>query len=161
MNGRFQTLISCLDEWAVDASTVVSGNAIVFEDFPQTVDAIYEYLFASSEYYSIVEEIFNVLFGAFSSLLTHLVGECLPYGKNDATNVSLIAETKSVLKKNTISQRDFAHLDHFLREKPNALILLFAALILFCNKKTTNWLNNDFLLSTVSCYTKQEVVHLL
>ena len=50
MNGRFRTLLSCLDEWAVDASTVVSGNAIVFEDFPPTVDAIYECLFAPNEY---------------------------------------------------------------------------------------------------------------
>ena len=40
MNGQFQTLLSCLDEWAVDASTVVSGNVIIFEDFPPTVDAI-------------------------------------------------------------------------------------------------------------------------
>ena len=71
-HGRFWTLLSCLDEWAVDASTVVSGNAIVFEDFHPTVDAIYECLFAPSEYDNIVEEILTVLFGAFSSLLTNI-----------------------------------------------------------------------------------------
>ena len=77
MNGRSRTLLSCLNEWAVDASTVVSGNAIVFEDFPPTVDAIYECLFAPSDYDNIVEEILTVLFDAFSSLLIRLVGEHL------------------------------------------------------------------------------------
>ena len=138
MNGRFQTLLSCLDEWAVNYFTVVSGNAIVFEDFPPTVHAIYECLFSPSEYDSIIEEILTVLFGAFSSLLTHLVGEHLPDGKYDATNISLIAETKSFPKTNTISERDFAQLDCFLREKPNASILSLEALILFCNNKTAS-----------------------
>ena len=139
MNGQFRTLLlSCLDEWAVDSSTVVSGNAIVFEDFPSTVHAIYECLFAPSEYESIVQEILTVLFGAFSALLTRLVGEHLPDGKYDATNISLIAETKSVPKTNTISERDFAQLDRFLREKPNASISSLEALILFCNNKTAS-----------------------
>ena len=48
----------------------MSSNAIVFEDFPPTVDAIYECLFAPSEYDNIVEEILTVLFGEFPSLLT-------------------------------------------------------------------------------------------
>ena len=61
---------------------------------------------------------------------------------DDATNVSLIAETKSVPKTNTISERDFAQLDRFLREKLNALILSLEALILFCNNKTACWLND-------------------
>ena len=142
MNGRFQNLLSCLGKWAIDASTVVSGNAIVFEDFPPTVDAIYECLFAPSKYDNIVEESLTVLFGAFSSLLTRLVCEHLPDGKYDATNVSLVAETKSVPKTNTISERDFAQLDRFLREKPNASILSLEALILFCNNKTASWLND-------------------
>ena len=77
-----------------------------------------------------------------SSLLTRLVGKHLSNGKYDATNVSLIAETKSVLKTNTISERDFAQLDRFLREKPNALILSLEALILLCNNKTASWLND-------------------
>ena len=136
MNGRFQTLLSCLDEWSVDASPVISGNAVVFDDFPPTVDAIYECLFAPSDYDDVVEEILTVLFGAFSSLLTCLVAEHLPDGKYDATDVSLIEETKSVPKTNTISERDSAQLDCFLREKPNASILSLEAMVLFCNNKT-------------------------
>ena len=118
---------------------MVSGNAIVFEDFSPTDDAIFECLFAPSEYDNIVE-ILTVLFGAFSSLLTRPVGEHLSNGKYDATNVSLVAETKSVLKTNTISERDFSQLDCFLREKPNASILSLE--VLFCNNKTASWLND-------------------
>jgi len=133
--------LSCLDEWSVDAS-VISGNAVLFDDFPPTVDAIYECLFAPSDYDDVVVEILTVLFGAFSSLLTHLVAEHLPDGKYDATDVSLIKETKSFPKTNTISERDFVQLDHFLREKPNASILSLEAMVLFCNNKTARWLND-------------------
>ena len=41
--------------------------------------------------------------------------------------VYLVAETKSVSKTNTISEKDFAQLDRFLREKPNASILSLEA----------------------------------
>ena len=71
-----------------------------------------------------------------------LVGEHLPDGKYGATNVSLITETKSILKNNTISERDFAQLDRFLREKPDVSTLSLEALILFCNNKTASWFNN-------------------
>lgn len=77
----------------------------VLEDKDITILDMNECLFAPSD--NIVEEILTMLFGAFSSLLTCLVGEHLPDGKYDVTNVSLIAETKSVPKTNTISERDF------------------------------------------------------
>ena len=40
-----------------------------------------------------------------------------------------------------MSERDFAHLDRLLREKPNASILSLEAMILFSNNKTAKWLN--------------------
>ena len=116
----------------------MSGNTIVFEGFPPTVDVTYECLFAPSEHDNIVEEILTVLFGTFSSLLTCLVGEHLPDRKYDARNVSLIAETNFFQKIDIISERDFAQLDCFLREKPNASILSLEALTLFCTNKTAS-----------------------
>ena len=84
----------------------------------------------------------TVIFSAFSALLTHLVAEHLPDGKYDSTDVSLVRETKSVPQTNTISETDFAQLDRFLREKPNASILSLEAMILFCNNKTAKWLSD-------------------
>lgn len=47
---RLQTLLSCLNEWSVDASSVVSGEAVVF-------DSIHASLFTLREYDDTVEEI--------------------------------------------------------------------------------------------------------
>ena len=34
MNQRFKTLLSCLNEWSGNASAVIAGEAVVFDDFP-------------------------------------------------------------------------------------------------------------------------------
>jgi len=52
---------------------------------------------------------------------------------------------KSVPKTNTISERDFAQLDPFLREKPNKSILLLETMILFCNNIIAKWLSDKTL----------------
>jgi len=74
--------------------------------------------------------------------LTHLIAEHLPDGKYDTIDGSLVEETKSAPKANTISERDFAQLDHFLGEKPNSPILSLEAMIFFCNDKTAKWLSD-------------------
>ena len=141
MNQRFRTLLSCLNDWSVNASSVIAGEAVVFDDFPPTVDSIHASLFAPSEYDAVVEELLCVLFSAFSSLLLRLVEDHLPGGKFDNADETLVTDTTSVPKTNTVSERDFAQLDRLLREKPNASILSLEAMILFSNNKTAKWLN--------------------
>lgn len=141
MNQRFQTLVSCLNNWSVDATSVISGEAVIFDDFPPSIDSIHASLFAPSEYDAIVEEILCVLFSAFSSLLMRLVEDHLPGGRYDNIDETLREESRSVPKTNTISERDFAQLDRLLREKPNASVLSLEATILFSNNKTAKWLN--------------------
>lgn len=50
MNRHFQTLLSCLNQWSLDPSSVISGEAIIFDDFPSSEDSIYASLVAPSEY---------------------------------------------------------------------------------------------------------------
>ena len=71
-----------------------------------------------------VDDVLPLTLTAIKSLVFRLNKKRWKY---DATNVSLVAETKSVPKTNTISERDFAQLDRFLREKPNASILSLEA----------------------------------
>ena len=141
MNQRFKTLLSCLNDWSVNASSVIAGEVVIFDDFPPTVDSIHASLFAPSEYDAVVEELLCVLFSAFSSLLLRLVEDHLPGGKFDNADETLVTDTTSVPKTNTVSERDFAQLDRLLREKPNASILSLEAMILFSNNKTAKWLN--------------------
>ncbi len=62
-------------------------------------------LVVPSEYDDKVHEMLQVLFSAFSSLLTRLVEDHLPGGKFDETDETLIKQTESVPKT---SERDFA-----------------------------------------------------
>ena len=57
------------------------------------------------------QEILEVMFNAFSSLLSRLVADHLPDGKYHNPSTLLTAETKSVPKTNVISERDFAKFD--------------------------------------------------
>jgi len=83
-------------------------------------------LFAPSDYNDVVEEIFTVLFSAFSSLLTHLVAEHLPDG-NMILEINLLLKKQCPLLRRTQSARG---INHFLTEKPNASILSLEAMIL-------------------------------
>ena len=65
-----------------------------------------------------------------------------PGGKYDNPSIQLTTETKSVLKTNVISERDFAKLDRLLREKPNATTLCLDGMILFANNQTSHWLDS-------------------
>ena len=74
-------------------------------------------------------------------LLLCLVEDHLPGGNFDNADETLIRDTISVPKTNTVSERDFAELDRLLTEKPNASILSLEATVLFANNKTAKWLN--------------------
>ena len=142
MNERYQQLKSCLDEWACDAMPVLSGEAILYDDFPPVQDAIFNSLIASSEYDATVQEILQTLFSALSLLVSRFVEEHLPGGKYDNPSSQLTTETKSAPKTNVISERDFAKLDRLLREKPNATTLSLEGMILFANNQTSQWLDS-------------------
>jgi len=145
MNEKFCHLKSCLDNWSQDATSVMSGEAVLYSDFLPTKDQIYESLFAPSVYDATAQELLEVIFGAFSSLISRLVEDHLPNGKYDNPSAELVAETKSVPTTNVISERDFAQLDRFLREKPNATTLSLEAMIMFSNNKTASWLHTKTL----------------
>lgn len=91
---------------------------------------------------SLTQEMLQIIFHAFSALLSRLVCDHLPGGVLDEASTSLESETQSVPKTNVVSERDFAKLDCFLHEKPNASTLSLEALILFTNNQTAKWLDS-------------------
>ena len=121
---------------------VLSGEAILYDNFPPVEDAIFNSLIASSEYDATVQEILQTLFSALSLLVSHFVQDHLPGGKYDNPSIQLTAETESVPNTNVISKRDFAKLDRLLREKPNATTLCLEGMILFANNQTSHWLDS-------------------
>ena len=145
MNERYQRLKSCLDEWACNAMAVLSGEAILYDDFPPVDDAIFSSLISSSEFDGTVQEILQILFSALSLLVSCFVEEHLPEGKYDNPSMLLTTETKSTPKTNVISERDFAKLDRLLHEKPNTTTLSLEGMILFANNQVSQWLDSKSL----------------
>ena len=142
MNSRFKTLMSCLDKWALNASEILSGEALLYDDFPPSKDAIYDSLLTPNDNDGMTQEILQVLCSAFSLLVSRLTDDHLPDGRYDCPSENLKKETQSVPKTNTISKRGFAKLDRLLREKPNASTLSLEAIVLFSNNKTASWLQS-------------------
>ena len=142
MNVFYQTLVSYIEEWSLDASKLLCGEAVLFPDFPPSEDAVWHHLTTASESDSTTQEILQIIFHAFSALLTRLLSDHLPGGVHDNPCAQLQEETKSVPKTNVISERDFGQLDRLLREKPNASTLSLEAMVLFSNNKTAQWLNS-------------------
>ena len=86
---------------------MISGVAILYSDFLPTKDQIYESLFAPSVYDATAQELLEMICGAFSLLVSHLVEDYLPDGRYDNPSTELAAETKSVPTTNAITERDF------------------------------------------------------
>ena len=53
MNDYFQTLVTHLDMWALDATSVLCGETILFPDFPPSEDVIWQHLIMPSEHDSL------------------------------------------------------------------------------------------------------------
>ena len=131
-----------MDLWSLDASEVLHGEAVLYPNFPPTEDAIWHSLITPTDSDLVTQEILQIVFHAFSSLLFRLVSDHLPGGVLDKASLLIKSETQSVPKTNVVSERDFAKLDRLLREKPNASTLSLEAVVLFTNNKTASWLNS-------------------
>ena len=140
MNNRYQKLKSCFDEWSCGATCVLTGTAVLFDDFPPKEDAIFNALISPSEYDATSQEILQTLFASLSLLVSRFVEDHLPEGKYHNPSTQLQTETRSVPKTNIVSEREFAQLDRLLYQKPNATTLCLEGMILFANNKTSRWL---------------------
>ena len=127
--------------WGEDASTVVTGEAILFEDIAIHKDHIWDSLITPYEHDALVQEALQVIFTSMEYLCHHLLEDHLEGQYADPSD-SLCEETASVPNTNTISERDFAKLDRLLREKPNATTLSLESMILYSNNKTASWLHS-------------------
>ena len=101
MDGRFQKLLTYLDKWALDASELLSGEAILFDDFSPM---IYDTLLTPNTNDDTTQEILQVLCSAFSALVSCLVSDHLPDGRYGCPSANLKVATKFVPKTNTISE---------------------------------------------------------
>lgn len=129
------------DSWSDDASTLIEGSAICFQDPDIHKDEVWDALVQSTTSDTMTQELLQLIFHAFSVTTQRLLIDHLPGGiYHDVTDDVLIEEASSVPTTNLSPERDFAVLDRFLREKPNAHMIALEALILFSHNKTSSWI---------------------
>ena len=126
--------------WSEDASSFLEGQTALFDDTTIKHGEILDYLLMENSNNAIVQELVQVIFKSFYILCERLLVDHLPGGVHDKPSEEKRCQTQSVPKTNTVSERDFAQLDRFLREKSNATTVALESLILFSNNKTREWL---------------------
>ena len=131
------------DLWSEDASSLIDGSAICVPDIDVHKDTVWESLVQPDSSDAATIEILQFLSRAFAVTTQRLLVDHLPGGTHHGvTDGEIVAESASVPTTNVSPERDFAILDRYLREKPNAHLVALEALILFSHNKTSSWLDS-------------------
>ena len=129
MNKVYTSMQDQFKVWSEDASSFLEGQTALFDDTIKHGEILDDLLMENSNN-AIVQELPQVLFNSFYILL---VVDHFPGGVHGKPSKEKRCQTQSVPMTNTVSERDFAQLDRFLREKPNATTFALESLILFSN----------------------------
>ena len=129
------------DSWGKDASSVITGVAVLKSAGSVHKDDIWNVLTKSNESDLQTQELLQILFNAFSVTTQRLLIDHLPEGKHySVTDTQKINEIASVPTTNVSPERDFAILDRLMQQKPNANTIALEAIIMYSQNKTSAWL---------------------
>ena len=127
----------------VDASEFMLGNVIFFENIEISKDDIYNSLLLLSD---IPDEptkhCLEIIFGNLCIVTRRMLNDHLKDGKCANPCEQLYKETVSVSTNNSIAERNFGMLDRFIREKPNASMIIYEAIIMNRSNKISEWRKN-------------------
>ena len=135
----YRQLARSLACYAEDAAPLVDGSARAFTGASvDTTSTVLDSLLTPTSSDSSLKELLQLLCTCFHTYMQR-AWSC--YLASD-TSVSTPDdhETASLPKVNVISERDFAQLDRFMREKPRATTLAVESFIMLGNNKTVAWL---------------------
>ena len=114
------------------------GEDVPFPEIAIAKDDVWIALVTSScKYDQLAAQICLSCFKSIEVILRQVISDQEP-----AVVATRREESVSVKKTNTISERDFAKLDHLIREKPHSTTMSLEAHILFSNNKTREWLDS-------------------
>ena len=135
----YQGWASSIAAFAEDPTPFLDGTAVPFPGAKiNRTSAILDKLLEPADSDDAVAEILKLLCLCFHRYM-HKAWACYLEGGNNTAVAE--AETASLKKVNVISERDFAQLDRFVREKPNATSLAIESFIMLGNNKTAQWLS--------------------
>ena len=126
---------------AVDAQPILDGSDHLLPQHEKS-DEVSNILF-TSENDTMVQELLQLIFKSFATTVQRLLVDHLDGGKfYEVTDATVIEETRSVPTTNVNPERDFAVLDRFLSQKPNATHIALESLLLYSHNQTSAWLHS-------------------
>ena len=142
-NKHYQKMCSLFFYLSADASEFMLDNAIFFENIEISKDDIYNSLLLLSD---IPDEptkhCLEIIFGNLCIVTRRMLNDHLKDGKCANPCEQLYKETVSVSTNNSIAERNFGMLDRFIREKPNASMIIYEAIIMNRSNKISEWRKN-------------------
>ena len=137
LNKYYQKVCSLFFDLYVNASEYMLGNVIFFENIEISKDNIYNSLLLPSD---ILDEptrqCLEIVFGSLCIVTRRMLNEHLKDGKYANPCEQLYKETGSVSTTNSIVERNFGMIDRLIREKPNANMITYEAIIMSRSNKT-------------------------
>ena len=142
-NKHYQKMCSLFFYLSGHASEFMLDNAIFFENIEISKDDIYNSLLLLSD---IPDEptkhCLEIIFGNLCIVTRRMLNDHLKDGKCANPCEQLYKETVSVSTNNSIAERNFGMLDRFIREKPNASMIIYEAIIMNRSNKISEWRKN-------------------
>ena len=132
MTAVYTSLCENFDGWSTNSQVLLDSSAKAFTDAEVSVDEVQNELFTSCEIDATTLAVLHLLFTAFAPYSRRLLTDHLPGGK---FHVISAFDTNSVATTNVVSERTFAQLDRFKRQKPNASVLAIEGMVLFQQTK--------------------------
>ena len=99
MNEKYQHTVACFEEWACDATSILNGEARLFQEYLLHIDHVSDTLLKPSSDDLLVQEILETIFSGFSALLQRMVTDHLSGGEFD------VALTEEKKKKRLLYKR--------------------------------------------------------
>ena len=152
MSEVYSNISEKFDQWSLNAQGVVEGTALLQDDMVVHYDEVFEELrksdddvVADSSATGMTLELLQLLCQAFSVCTKRLLSDHLPGGEFNSlmNDTRMLSETASVPTTNVAPEINFALLDRFLREKPNANLVALEAMILYSHNQSSSWLEQQ------------------
>ena len=136
LNKHYRKICSLFFDLSVDASEFMLGNVIFFENIEISKDDIYNSLLLPSDILDEpTKQCLEIIFGSLCIVTRRMLNDHLKCEQ-------LYKETVSVSTSNSIAERNFGMLDRLIREKPNASMIKYEAIIMNRSNKTSEWRKN-------------------
>ena len=145
LNELWEDLLSYLEAYSGDPSPLLDGKApSCTEAHVKSTNPKHDKLFAACEgdVQRLTEMCLKMICVNMAVLIKRQLQDQLPGGQFHKPHPDILQETGKCPSTNLITERDFAHLDRQLKEKPNISTLAVTGTVMFGNNKTGEWLKS-------------------